>query len=157
MSPEDYKAIASRWMSGVSIVTASTPGGPLGAAVSAVMPLSLSPAQFAVGLSLRSETLAAIRDSRAFCINILARSQQDYCRRFSGPRDERFEGIEYGHGKLGVPVLAGGTAHVECKLADEVASGDHAILIGAAHSGSAAEHAPLGYFGSEFWELAPCM
>lgn len=157
MNPDDYKAIASRWMSGVSIVTARAPDGPRGAAVSAVMPLSLSPAQFAVGLSLHSETLSAVRHSRTFCINILARSQQDYCHRFSGPRDDRFKGIDYGHGKLGVPVLAGATAHVECELANEVASGDHAILIGAAYNGMAADHAPLGYFGSEFWELSQCM
>lgn len=156
MAPDLYKLIASRWTSGVSVVTVYEDDYPVGAAISAVMPLSLSPAQFAISLAASSATLAAIRRSSCFCINILSRDQKDYCRRFSGPREERFEGLEYKLGKLGVPVLGDTVAHMECELVSDHASGDHFILVGAARAGAANDREPLGYFGSRFWTLAQC-
>ncbi|MFL0671427.1 MAG: flavin reductase family protein [Erythrobacter sp.] len=156
MRSEEYRSIASRWISGVSIVTAYEDDEPVGAAVSAVMPLSLSPAQFAISLAATSSTLAAIQRTGRFCINILSNKQRDYCRRFSGPRDERFKSLDYNLGALGVPVLSDALAYIECELESDHVGGDHVILVGAARAGASNDCEPLGYFDSKFWTLTPC-
>lgn len=123
--------------------------------MNAVSPLSLSPPMFLVNLDLRSDTLQAITDTRRFCINFLGLDQVSVCQAFSRKGPEKFADVEYRRGSLGVPVLEGCIAYIECTVASIQAGGDHAIVIGDAREGAAPGGSPLGYFTSKLHELAP--
>jgi len=152
-----YRQIAAQWLTGVTVVTAIGPdGSPVGLTMNAISPLSLEPPQFLVNIDLSSETLAAVRSSGSFCINFLSAAQSEICQRFARKGVDKFRGITHKIGFLGLPVIDGAIAYVECEVAEIFKSGDHAIVIGNAIHGEAGGGAPLVYFTSTFRELAPC-
>jgi 3-hydroxy-9,10-secoandrosta-1,3,5(10)-triene-9,17-dione monooxygenase reductase component len=147
LTPELFKDIASHWLTGVAVVTAvDADGGPHGMTMSAVTSLSLDPPQFLVCMDQHAGTLAAIRETRAFCIHFLSATQQHLSVHFARPSADRFSGIAYRPGETGSPILEDVIALVECKLAEIHSGGDHAIVIGNALYGSVTGGRPLGYF-----------
>jgi flavin reductase (DIM6/NTAB) family NADH-FMN oxidoreductase RutF len=154
LTPELFKEIASRWLTGVAVVTATAGDGePHGMTMSAVTSLSLDPPQFLCCMDRRARTLAAIAESRAFCIHFLNHDQQHISANFARPHPDRFAGIPYRLGHTGSPVLDGVIAFVECRLAEIHPGGDHSIVIGDAISGDVSGGDPLAYFHGHYHKL----
>lgn len=154
LTPELFKEIASHWLTGVAVVTATAADGELcGMTMSAVTSLSLDPPQFLVCMDRRTRTLAAIAESRAFCIHFLNEGQQQLSAHFARPSQDRFGGVVYRVGQTGAPILDGVIAFVECTLAEILAGGDHAIVIGNAVHGDVRGGPPLGYFHGGYHKI----
>ncbi len=152
-----YRKVAGHWLTGVAVITSSSPQGlPVGLTMNAVAPLSLVPPQFLVNLDLKSDTYSAIGATRHFCINFLRADQGAICAAFARKGADKFKGVPHRVGFLGVPIIEGCIAHVECAVSAMHASGDHIIVIGDAHHGAADGGDPLVYFTSAFRQLAPC-
>lgn len=130
IKPAMFRRALGSFASGVTVVTAwSASGEPLGTTVSAFSSLSLQPPLVLVCLDRASRTLAAVRGSRRFAVNILAADQAELALRFSrGGADDRFAQIELGPHPA--PLLAGCAAVLECVLEHEAEGGDHLIVIG---------------------------
>ena len=62
---------------GVTVVTAPAPDGPLGATANAVTSLSLDPPLMLASLDLGSRTLGAVREAGRFGINVLGAGQEE--------------------------------------------------------------------------------
>jgi flavin reductase (DIM6/NTAB) family NADH-FMN oxidoreductase RutF len=153
MDASQFKQIARHWLTGVGVVTATIEGRPFGMTVSALTPLSLKPAQFLICIDNNSETLAVIKECGAFCINCLAEEQRELATVFAKKGDGKFSGVAHRPGKLGMPILEGVVAHVECKVIETMAGGDHAIIIGLAEHGGASGGRPLAYYSAAFGGL----
>jgi 3-hydroxy-9,10-secoandrosta-1,3,5(10)-triene-9,17-dione monooxygenase reductase component len=132
MSRIDLRAVMSRFATGVTIVTADGPGKrPLGSTANAVASVSLHPPLVLVCLREESETLAALRESGGFAINVLAEDQRHLADRFAAAAsDDQWDGVPYELPATRHPLLAGTLAALECTVHDEADGGDHRIVIG---------------------------
>jgi flavin reductase (DIM6/NTAB) family NADH-FMN oxidoreductase RutF len=105
-----------------------------------------------VALEHGSNTLAAVRNSGRFCINVLAADQEEIARRFAtkASGEEKLAGVE--HELIDeVPVLRGTVAWLACELEQELDGGDHAILIGRPlEAGADVDARPLVFYGGRY-------
>lgn len=129
-----FREIMASFPSGVTIVTAlAADGTARGLTVSAFCPVSLHPPLVLVCVDRSSNTLAAIRHSGAFTVNLLAAGRDALALRFASKRGDKFQGIESEPAEFpgAGPILTGDSkAHLVCSLSDEVEGGDHSVFIG---------------------------
>jgi flavin reductase (DIM6/NTAB) family NADH-FMN oxidoreductase RutF len=105
-----------------------------------------------VCLDRGSNTLAAVRASGRFCVNVLAAGQEEIARRFATKQsgEEKLAGVAH-EPVEGMPVLAGALAWLVCELERELDGGDHAILIGRPReTGADADAMPLVFYGGGY-------
>lgn len=127
-----YRDVIGRFATGVTVVTASGPGGPAGMTTNAVASLSLEPLLLLVCFDRASRTLPVVRQTRRFAVNVLAADQAPLAVVFASKRvpAEKFDAVAHREAH-GVPVLDGAAAWVACELRELVDGGDHEIAIGA--------------------------
>ncbi|WP_328611216.1 flavin reductase family protein [Amycolatopsis sp. NBC_00345] len=130
-STAGFREFMTHWPTGVTVVTSLDGGVPVGCTVNSIMSLSVRPPLLVVSLATDSETLAAIQVTGSFGLNVLSARQQLLCQRFAGqPQGDRFLGVETELvGSL--PLLAGASASMVCRVQDELPYADHVLLIGA--------------------------
>jgi 3-hydroxy-9,10-secoandrosta-1,3,5(10)-triene-9,17-dione monooxygenase reductase component len=126
-----YRDTIGHFASGVTIVTSSGPDGPAGLTTNAVASLSLDPLLLLACFELRSRTLAVVRESRRFAVNILPAGESDLAAVFASKRvaREKFESVTHAESH-GVPVLDAALAWLVCDLRELHPAGDHVIGIG---------------------------
>lgn len=142
----------SRWPTGVAVVTSRDGAGPRGATTNALTSLSLDPLLVLVALDHASNTLATVRASGRFCINVLSAGQEEIARRFAtkASGEEKLAGVPHELAD-GVPVLSGCVAWLACELVEELAGGDHTVLLGRPlAAGADPQAAPLVFYGGRF-------
>ena len=155
MEAVDFRRLMGFWATGVSVITAQGEQGPAGATANALSSLSLEPPLALVCFDLSSRTLAAVRESERFGINMLSSGQEDISRLFATKKsqEEKFAEIEH-HLAQGVPVIDNCLAHLVCGLDSELRRGDHVIAIGQVlESGVDEDAAPLLFYRSEYLRL----
>ncbi|MGV6876751.1 flavin reductase family protein [Pseudochelatococcus sp. B33] len=138
--------------SGVSIVTARM-GGALGsercgATVSALCSLTVEPPSVLVCINRASHTAGAIRESGAFCANLLSDEQIDLAELFAGRAasgEARFRHGRWGRMVTGSPALEGSLAAFDCELASMLPFGSHYIFVGQVQDVRLGEGRPLLY------------
>lgn len=152
---ESFRKTMSCFASGVTVVTARDEAGrPVGLTVSAFSSLSLSPPLVLICLDKRVANLAAFRRG-PFAVNILAEDQAEVSNRFAQRREDRFAGVTHADGALGVPLLDGCVATVECRTHDVAEGGDHDIIMGSVQA--VTRHGadrPLIYFAGRYAALS---
>ena len=155
-----YRAVLSRFASGVTVVSAYRGEAMEGVTVSAFSALSLDPPLVLVCIGEASDCFELLRASEHFAVNVLAEHQASLALAFA----------ETGHAKVQAlaafpqlwlaekaPVLSDCAAHIVCRRQAVHPGGDHIIVVGevldlALREGAAT---PLVYFASEFRRLAP--
>jgi flavin reductase (DIM6/NTAB) family NADH-FMN oxidoreductase RutF len=147
VGPERFRSVMGHFATGVTVVTAATPDGPVGMTANAVCSLSLEPLLLLVAFDNDARTLPAVRATGRFGVNILAAGQADLARLFATKGDERgkFTGVAHTVHD-GIPVLEGALAWIGCRLDRLVAAGDHTIGIGAVEAAEAGQGEPLLWF-----------
>lgn len=153
---EQFFALMASFASGVTVITSRGPDGvPRGLTASAFCSVSLEPRLCLVSVDLRSESVAAIKESDGFVVNILASDQEEISRRFASKLPDKYEGISYRDGAVtGAPILDGVLAWIECKVYETVPGGDHVVFIGEIQDGQANDGLPLVYFRGQYRQLA---
>lgn len=118
-----------RFPTGVTVVTTSTPTGPLGITANSFSSVSLAPPLVLWSPARKSSRFQAFEAASHFAVHVLASDQQALAEHFArhGTGFERFEATE-GHG--GVPLLPGCAARFECRHAAQFDGGDHLICVG---------------------------
>ena len=156
MEPVDFRRLMGFWATGVSVITAQGEQGPAGATANALSSLSLEPPLALVCFDLSSRTLAAVRESERFCINMLSAGQEDVSRLFATKKsqEEKFAEIDH-HLVQGVPVIDNSLAYLVCGLDSELRRGDHVIAIGQVlESGVDEDASPLLFYRAEYLRLS---
>ena len=151
MVPVDFRRLMGFWATGVSVITAQGDEGPAGATANALSSLSLEPPLALVCFDLSSRTLAAVRESERFGINMLSAGQEDVSRLFATKKsqEEKFAEIDH-HLVQGVPVIDNSLAYLVCGLDSELRRGDHVIAIGQVlESGVDDDASPLLFYRAE--------
>jgi len=152
-SPEEFKACFRLWPTGVSVVTTrDSEGKAYGVTMNSVTSVSLEPPLLLMCLRNDSETLAALRATGTFCINVLGAGQEDISNQFAHSRADKFDGVSTLEGRLGAPVLANVLAALECRVEEVYPGGDHQIVVGELVHGTRynTEALPLLYFNGQY-------
>ncbi|MFC3745202.1 flavin reductase family protein [Paenibacillus sp. GCM10012306] len=127
-----WRSVMGKFATGVTVITTLDEAGqPIGMTANAFTSLSLEPSLLIICLDKGSSTLVSLLAARKFAVNFLADTQEDLSRCFARKSEtDKFAEIDYREGELGLPILGGCLASVECRLADTLDGGDHLILVG---------------------------
>ena len=158
---DDFRRFMSQFATGVTIVTAwDADRRPTGLTASSFTSVSLHPPLILVCVSQKAQSYPAIQAAGRFAVNILSRGQESASRRFAtsttAPSEEKFVGVEYRPGPLGLPVLADALAHLECAVVHAYPGGDHTIFVGQVETAECRDDAgkePLLYFRGKYSRL----
>ncbi|MEM9576524.1 MAG: flavin reductase family protein [Pseudomonadota bacterium] len=118
-----------RFGTGVTVVTAQTPNGPLGMTANSFSSISLDPALVLwapARSSLRHDAFVA---AERFCIHVLAVDQLELARHFATNGTE-FGSFEWDTGPLDAPCLSGCLVEFHCTTFAVHPAGDHSIILG---------------------------
>ncbi len=126
-----FRQVLGHFPTGVTVITSTADGVPVGFAVGSFASLSLDPPQVLFCAGKTSSTWPKIEATGKFCVNVLADDQEDVCRVFASKASDKFAEIGWKHTGNGCPVLAGALAYIDCDIARVVESGDHFIVVGA--------------------------
>lgn len=129
----DFRNVMASLPTAVSVVTAIDPeGAPRGLTCSAVCSVSADPPQVLVCINQRNGSLAAIRHSGAFVINVLGSTSAGLSDQFASSAAEKFGDVSWRPApNSGLPVLDGSAhAFIDCELTADITAGSHAILVG---------------------------
>lgn len=103
---------------------------PVGFACQSFSALSLDPPLVLFCPTKQSRSWAAIESNGSFGVNVLAEEQQPVCARFGSREPDKFAGIDWHTSELGLPLIDGALATIECSVDQVIDGGDHYIVLG---------------------------
>ena len=154
ISADDFRAALSRFPSGVTVVTTKDADGRFhGITVSAFCSVSLDPPLVLICIERSTASHGAFVESGLFAVNFLSAEQEQLSERFASPLTDKFDGVPFSLGELGLPLLSNSLAHLECRVRNTSDGGDHTIFIGEVEYAAVGDGDPLLYFRSDYWEI----
>lgn len=156
VDPLLFRSVIGRFATGVTVVTALAPEGPVGMTANAITSLSLDPLLLLVCFDQGARTLRVVRETHAFGVNVLGREQAALAQTFASkaPEAEKFAGVPHDLHD-GVPVIRSAHAWIGCRLDRLVPGGDHVIGIGAVVAAETGAGEPLLWHGGRYGEFVP--
>jgi flavin reductase (DIM6/NTAB) family NADH-FMN oxidoreductase RutF len=148
-----FKLAMSHFATGVTVVTTELGGTLYGLTVTSFASLSLHPPLVLVCVEKSVKSHDAIATSRKFAVNVLAAQQSGLSDRFASRGADKFTGVEWHDGTLGVPLIANALATIECRLHGQLPGGDHSIFVGEVVSVASRDGNPLVYFRSGYHQI----
>ena len=139
---------------GVAVIT--TLGdwdAPVGLTVNSFSSVSLDPPLILWSLSHNAPSFGAFQRHDGFAVNIMSADAKDLVQRFARPSPDKFRGVAWTSGYLGVPLLDDVVATFECRTESRIAKGDHEIYIGKIVSYASTERSPLLFHRGSFATL----
>jgi flavin reductase (DIM6/NTAB) family NADH-FMN oxidoreductase RutF len=150
-----FRQVLGHFATGVTVVTADHPDGPVGLAIGSFFSVSLDPPLVGFCAARSSTSWPRIREAGTFCVNVLAEDQEHVCRAFASKQPDKFRGLGWRPSALGAPVLADVLAWIECEIELMHDAGDHEIVIGAVRELEVErEIGPLVFFRGGYANLA---
>lgn len=154
IDPRELRNVMGHFATGVTIITTKdTAGKPFGLTANAFSSLSLDPPLLLICVDKKVDCYACFEASQVFAVNFLSEGQDQLSTRFATKGIEKFEGVPYKLGELGVPLLDGALAHIECKLAGAYEGGDHTIYVGEIQNAVVLNDRPLLFFKGKYAKL----
>lgn len=124
-----FRNALGSFTTGVTVVTAMTPAGPIGMTANSFSSLSLDPPLVLWSPAKGSSRYSAFIDAQHFCINVLSAEQDDVCKRFAKSGHD-FQSLDWEISNDGVPVILGSLSRFECSRHAVHDGGDHSLIIG---------------------------
>ncbi|WP_031464532.1 flavin reductase family protein [Sciscionella sediminilitoris] len=144
------------FVTGVTIVTTRAEDGSWrGITVNSFTSVSLRPPRVLVCVDNRAASFPVFTAASGYVINILGAEDQELATRFASKRPDKFDGIEVEQSPLGHPILRAATTWIECRRAETIDIGDHAVLIGAVTDYAERGGQPLAFHQGRFVSFAP--
>lgn len=123
---------------GLYVVTAAGPDGPVGFVGSFLVQVGLTPPALCVAVGKDRAPLAAIRGAGRFGVSILDGASSDlmsfFFRKYEGGQSP-FDDLESEPAPGGSPVLTRALAWLECRVTGEHETGDHVVVFGEVTAG----------------------
>jgi flavin reductase (DIM6/NTAB) family NADH-FMN oxidoreductase RutF len=128
-SPQEMRRVLGSFATGVTVVTGTAAGQPVGFACQSFASVSLEPPLVLFCPAHTSRSWPLIRESGSFCVNVLADDQEDLCARFATTGADKFADLAWHQTPWG-PSLDGVLSTVMCDIQDVHLAGDHDIVVG---------------------------
>lgn len=125
-----FRQVLGHFATGVTVIAAAGPEGPVGLAVGSFTSLSLDPPLVAFCADKRSSSWPKIRAAGSFCVSVLSEDQEALCRAFASRGTDKFAGVGWEPAGTGSPRLLGALAWIDCTVEVVHDGGDHDICVG---------------------------
>lgn len=141
-----FRKALSRFPTGVAVATTlSASGKPKGMTISSFNSVSMDPPLILWSIGLEATCLDDFRQASSFAINILADDQAAISQQFASAQEDRFAAVDWHSSSLGMPLINGAAATLDCNVWSRYPGGDHEIIIGEVIYLADAEKTPLLY------------
>jgi flavin reductase (DIM6/NTAB) family NADH-FMN oxidoreductase RutF len=131
IDPSLFRHALSQFASGVTVVTARDRAGrAYGLTISSFASVSLEPPLILVSIDLKSDSHPGFRETGKFAVSVLAEGQEEISRRFATKEGGDKFTVPMAEGRLGLPLVPGALAHLECEVRSATDAGDHVIYVG---------------------------
>lgn len=137
---DEFRAVMGHFATGISVVTTFEPGEhrrPAGITVNAFSSVSLDPPLVMVALDRGRFITPMVRETGRYAVNVLGADQQALSDCFAHapvrpgePGREDFCGAAWTPGPIGLPLIDGSIASLECTVVETFSAGDHDLFIG---------------------------
>ena len=145
--PQTFRRVMGHFVTGVTVVTTLDASRPQGITVNALSSVSLEPPLVMVALDRRRFITPTVHAAGRFAVNILGEDQQALSDCFAGapvePGRADFCGAPWHPGEIGLPLLDGAVATLQCTVTETFPVGDHDLFIGLVEAVSTADHQPM--------------
>lgn len=145
-----FKEVLGHFVTGVAIVTAATPDGPVGFTCQTFGALSLDPTLISFSAVSASYSWPKARDVGVVGVNILSQDQESIARVFGKPGPDKFAGVGWSPAPDGAPLIDGALAHLEGRIEFVTTQGDHDIVVVAVGYARSHQGAPLIFYRGGF-------
>jgi Conserved protein/domain typically associated with flavoprotein oxygenases, DIM6/NTAB family len=150
---QELRDALGRFGTGVTVVTAMTPDGPVGVTANSFSSVSLEPPLVLWSVARSSRRYPFFAEAEHMAIHVLAANQMPVCRSFAAS-PHGFGEADWSKGDSGAPLLEGCLARFECERYAEYDGGDHAILVARVLTASVRQGLPLLFYGGQFGQFA---
>ena len=142
-----FRKVLGHFPTGVTVITAAGPEGPVGFTIGSFVSVSLDPPLVGFLPQKSSQTWAPMERAGSFCVNVLAADQGELCWRFAKESDDKFDGVGWQPAPVsGAPLLDGVIAWIDCTIEHVSEAGDHIFVLGRVHGLDAGEGDPQLFF-----------
>ena len=151
-----FRDVIRHLASGVTIITSSLGGEPVGLTATAVCSVSASPPQLLISLTATSRTAQGVAESGRFAVHLLQHHGRKQADQFAS-RGAHFDGVHFArHRGSELPVLTDAFGWFVCEVEQKIPAADHIIFIGRVLECELREKAPdpLVYFDRGYRKLA---
>jgi 3-hydroxy-9,10-secoandrosta-1,3,5(10)-triene-9,17-dione monooxygenase reductase component len=126
-----FRDVLGRFASGVTVVTTTSNGEPVGMTCQSFSSVSLDPPLVLFVPAKSSRSWPLIQRSGRFCVNFLAADQAELSNTMASRGTDKFGDVKWTpSARTGSPVLEGSLAHVDCTIHTVHEAGDHYVVIG---------------------------
>ncbi len=143
VAPEQFRAVAGHFPSGVTVVTGVDEDGPVGFTCQSFHALSLDPPMVVFAVARTSTSWPRIRRTGRCCVNVLAAGQEELATTFAISGIDKFAGVAWSAAPDGSPIIEGVLAWFDCTIDDVHHGGDHDVVTAHVRALGAAEDTPL--------------
>jgi flavin reductase (DIM6/NTAB) family NADH-FMN oxidoreductase RutF len=138
-----FRRVMSRFVTGVTVITARDGDDVRGMTANAFMSGSLEPPLLVVSVAKRAQMHAFMLTAKRFGVSILAETQEEVSNHFAGWPNPRLN-VEFEE-RHGAPLLRDACARMAAEMAAQHECGDHTIFIGHIRYMDADDRLPLLY------------
>lgn len=149
-----FRTALGSFATGVTVVTARGPDGPVGITANSFASVSLDPALVLWCPARASRRFAAFAEAETFAVHVLARDQQAVCDAFTRS-GEGFDAVPFAEGPEGLPLIDGCLARLLCRRHAVIDGGDHAVVLGRVWQAAHVPGPPLVFQGGRYGGLDP--
>ena len=131
IEPTLFRQLLGCFPTGVAVITTTADGQPAGLTCNSFSSVSLEPPLVLFSLRKASSLVSVFSKTDAFAINILSQRQDTLSSHFASSKvTDKFEGVAWRIGPLGMPIIEDCLASFECRVHAQHDAGDHYIFIG---------------------------
>jgi flavin reductase (DIM6/NTAB) family NADH-FMN oxidoreductase RutF len=151
-----FRDVIRHLASGVTIITSSFGGEPVGLTATAVCSVSAIPPLLLISLTAASQTAQGVAESGRFIVHLLPHRGRRYAEQFAS-RGQHFDGVPYAkHSGNELPLLSNVLGWFVCEVEQTIPAADHMIFVGRVLECELSDKAPdpLLYFDRGYRRLA---
>ena len=127
---EAFRDVIRHLASGVTIITSSLGGEPVGLTATAVCSVSASPPQLLISLTATSRTAQGVAETGAFAVHLLPHTGRRYAEQFAS-RGSHFQDVKYSPTPdRQIPLLPNALGWFLCQAEQSLRVADHVIFVG---------------------------
>lgn len=147
-----FRDALAKFATGVTIITANSPKGPVGITVNSFASVSLDPPLVLWSLAKNSARLPVFQDASQCAIHILRDDQSEVCFGFTKQAD-CFDALDVTLSETAPPLIQGCVARFECTPYAQYDGGDHIIFVSRVIGIESNNHTPMIFFDKTFGKL----
>lgn len=144
-----FRDALGRFATGITVITCSSPRGPLGITANSFASVSLDPALVLWSPAKTSKRFEAFTQAKHFAIHIMSSEQSGICGGFAG-NGHAFDGYDWHACDKGVPLISHCLSRFECTQEAIHDAGDHAIIVGRVTRVNTQAGKPLMFYSGQY-------